>query len=146
MMHAATIPAPSVQIASVASLSGGWLAGRALGSQVRNSEPSEVPMSTDRKYRYLRNCTSFGPGEVRHLEKMIDEATEITYRTFCQHCNWREASELFGYDTHPKQGGLMLKNDWAVTYQRSKYKGKRCYVLCHSAIEYIFVHENFRGR
>jgi hypothetical protein len=145
MSHAAITPTPAARIASVADLSGGWLAGQVPGSREKSYEPSEEGSSTDREYRYLRNCTSFGLGEVRHLTKMIDEAVEISYRTFCKHCSWREASELFGYDTHPKQGGLMLKNDWAVTYQRSTYKGKRCYVLCHSAIEYIFVHADFKG-
>jgi hypothetical protein len=129
----------------VADLSSGWLAGQVLGSHARSCEPSAADRSTDREYRYLRDCTSFGRFEVRHLEEMLDLATEITYRTFCKHCSWREASELFGYDTHPRQGGLMLKNDWAVTYQRSWFKGQRCYVLCHSAIEYIFVRGNRSG-
>lgn len=140
-MLAAITPATSVRSASDIARSDNWLA-RESGSPVKNSGP----LGHGKRYRYLRNCTSFGRFEVRYLEEMLDKASEITYRTFCLHCDWREASKLFGYDTHPKQGGLMLKNDWAVTYHRSWYKGKRCYFICHSSIEYIFVREDFRGQ
>jgi hypothetical protein len=100
----------------------------------------------DKPFRYWKNCVSFN-GDwrgTRKLSEMIDNAVDITYRTFCRHCDWRQASELFGYATHPSQG-LMLGADYMVSYQRSKFDGKTVYVLCHSAIEYIFIREETNG-
>jgi hypothetical protein len=34
-----------------------------------------------------------------------------------------------------------MQNDWAVRYHESKYKGKRCIYVWHSAYEYIWVME-----
>ena len=78
------------------------------------------------KYQFITNC--------------IQASYEITYKTFCKYVDWKEISKLLGYALHPKQG-LMLKNDWAVSYHKSQYMGKPCYFVCWSAIEYIFQKE-----
>jgi hypothetical protein len=36
-----------------------------------------------------------------------------------------------------------MAGDWHVSYHRSKYKGKTVYYFRHSAIEYIFIPEDF---
>jgi len=130
---------PFGSVCSVASLAneGGWLSAP-VSPDLRYSPDLNVAASrTQRPYRYLRNCTSFSRADVKHLEEMIDNARDVTYATFFRHCSWREACALFGCYGHYKQG-LTLKQDWAVSYHRSKYKGRRCYYLRHSAIEYIF--------
>jgi hypothetical protein len=70
---------------------------------------------------------------------MVDAAIDVTYRTMLKHCpgllDWAES---LGYVRYPSQG-LTLKNDWHVSYHRSKYRGRRCYYVRHSSIEYIFV-------
>jgi len=37
--------------------------------------------------------------------------------------------------------GFHIKDDWAVSFCKSKYKGKPCYYIVHSGIEYIFLKE-----
>lgn len=75
------------------------------------------------------------------IHKMVDAAIDVTYRTMLKHCpgllKW--AREM-GYEVDPRKG-LTLKNDWHVSYHRSKYRGRRCYYVRHSSIEYIFVEQ-----
>ncbi len=87
------------------------------------------------KKQYYTNCIG---STAEAINNMIDRAREITYKTFLKHVDWREVSEMFGYDLSPKQG-LTLKNDWHIGYYKSVYKGRPCYYLTHSAIEYIFI-------
>ena len=72
---------------------------------------------------------------------MVDQAVEVSYGTVLRHCTdllqW--AGEM-GYDRRSNQG-LTLKNDWHVSYHKSRYQGYRCYYVCHSGIEYIWVEE-----
>jgi hypothetical protein len=71
---------------------------------------------------------------------MTEIAIDITYKTFLKHVSFIDLSDLFPfYGTHPKQGLLMIKNDWHVSYHKSMYKGKRCYYIEHSGIDYIFI-------
>ncbi len=92
-------------------------------------------------YYYHRNCTEFpnSGSSFDALVSMIDDAIDITYRTFFQYVSLEMVSRgLFDYAMHPR-GGLTLKNDWHVSYHRSKFGEKRCYFLQHSGIEYIFL-------
>ena len=85
-------------------------------------------------YQYC--CVS--PKSLRELEFIIDNAREITYETFIKHVNKEDLADLkqdLGYGRH----GLTLKNDWAVSYHKSKLpNSKPVYFLCHSCIEYVF--------
>jgi hypothetical protein len=101
------------------------------------------PTYAAKPYHYWQCCVDFSE-DVELLIAMIDTAVDITYRTFFQHCDLEEARTLLCYDKHWKQG-LTLKKDWHVSYHRSTYNGKRCYFLCHSGIEYIFVREETDG-
>jgi len=68
------------------------------------------------------------------ISEMVDRSRPITYRTFFKHVSKEEVLELF-----PVYGdGLTIKQDWAVQYARSRYQGRPCYYLIHSAIEYVF--------
>ena len=87
------------------------------------------------KLQYLTNCVN---STAEHINNMVEVAREITYGTFIKHVDWKELANMFSCETHYKHG-LLLKNDWAVSYFKSKYRGKPCYYVCHSCIEYIFI-------
>ena len=83
-------------------------------------------------YRYFTNCTE---RRVRasSLIDMQDRAIEITWRTLTKHVSRKEIDDIFG-ELYPP-----LKDDYAVSFHRSKLNDKRCYYINHSAIEYIFI-------
>jgi hypothetical protein len=93
-------------------------------------------------YQYLTSCVDVPKKDVAALTKMVDEATDITYRTFIKWCsgpdltNWKRER---GYETDINKKGIYLRNDWAVRFHKSKYKGQPCYFICWSAIEFIWV-------
>ena len=88
--------------------------------------------------RFITDCIgSNGPD----IEAMTEAAIDITRRTFLQHVDQSELADIaehLGYCWHPSQG-LTMAADWAVSYHRSKYQGRRCYYFCWSAIEHVFV-------
>jgi hypothetical protein len=91
---------------------------------------------------YQFNCVS---SDAETIGPMVDQAKEITYRTFLRYVSFRHLSELFPwYDRHPRQGGLMLCHDWHVAYFKSKVyingELKPCVFVVHSGIEYVFTH------
>jgi len=86
-------------------------------------------------YFYLTNCVN---STCELITDMTDKAIDVSYRTFCKYVDWKYVSGMLGYDTHPKQG-LMLCNDYHVSYYKSFYSGKPCYYICWSGIEYIFI-------
>jgi|GEM_PF-2083100 len=94
-----------------------------------------------KKAKYVGNCTTL-PGE--HVEKMVDQAKPIEYEYFLRVVSREDLKQLFpryrwhrGWDT-----GLRLKDDWAVRFYSSTFKGKPCVFIDHSAIEYVFVCTN----
>lgn len=90
-------------------------------------------------YRYACNCTDLNDG--RPIHEMVEAAVDVTYRTVLKHClgllDWAVQQ---GYSRHPNQG-LTLKADWAVSFHKSTFKGRPCYYVRWSAIEYIWVKE-----
>jgi hypothetical protein len=72
------------------------------------------------------------------ITEMCDQSISITYRTFISKLSPAARKEIKGMLGYERQG-LTLKGDWHVSYHRSKYQGKRCYYLVHSAIEYVFL-------
>ena len=95
-------------------------------------------------YLYHKNCTQFPTREFWYscLVDMIGQAIDITYRTFMSKLNRHQVAELFPqYDWRKFPRDLTLKQDWAVSYHRSKLNGERCYFIKHSGIEYIFLSE-----
>lgn len=71
---------------------------------------------------------------VEDLNKMNDDAVEVTYHTMLRNCeDLREWATAHGYDQH-----LRLHKDWHVSFHRSKFKGQLCHFLRWSGIEYIW--------
>ena len=94
-------------------------------------------------YNFYSDCVSWPePAEKEGgLMDMIDNAIDITRKTFLQHINREDLQILedaLSYSKHPRQG-LTMAADWAVSYHRSKLHGKRVYYFRHSAIEYVFI-------
>lgn len=93
----------------------------------------------DRCYRF--NCV--GCGDVEMLTHIIDNSREISYATFMRNVDKESFKELkenyFEFYEKSSKTGLTFKNDWHITYFKSKTpKGKVVYFFSHSAIEYIF--------
>ena len=77
---------------------------------------------------YVGSCIS---AKAEDIWAMVDNATQITYRTFLKHVpDIREWS---------KSLPVPLSQDWSVGFFKSKYKGKPCYYMNHSSVEHIWV-------
>ena len=87
------------------------------------------------KKQFITNCVS---STEEAISNMIEQSKDITYKTFFKRVDWVEVSRMLGYDLHPSNG-LTIKNDYHVSYSKSKYKGKSCHYVTWSAIEYIFI-------
>ena len=77
----------------------------------------------------------------RAITDMVDNAREISLKTFRRHVNANERREIethLGYAVG-HQRGLHLKDDFHVSYGKSVYRGKSCVFMAHSAIEWVFV-------
>ena len=95
----------------------------------------------EKQFNYVTCCVD-SDGE--SINGLVDAATVVTYRTMMLNCNgllpWAKAH---GY---AKRGpGLTLRADWAVTFHKSKYRGKPCYYLQWSGIEYIWTKDKHVG-
>lgn len=74
----------------------------------------------------------------RDITDMVDQSRQITSQTLRRRIGpdaWRDLSERLGYGDCP---GLRLDSDYAVSFHTSRYLGRRCYYVVHSAIEYVF--------
>ena len=87
-------------------------------------------------YHYHTNCCCSTADDIC---PMVDSAIDITYDTFIKHVPWHEIADIFPFYCWNGRNGLHIKSDYTVSFHRSKFKGKRCYYIRHSAIEYVFV-------
>lgn len=83
------------------------------------------------KATYLTCCVN---STARLIDNMVGIAKEITCKTFLRRADIDV--ESFGYVRRGK--GLKLQNDWYVRFYKSRYGGKLCYYMVHSATEYIY--------
>ncbi|WP_028492719.1 hypothetical protein [Thioalkalivibrio sp. ALE19] len=91
------------------------------------------------RFVYFTSCVD---DDAEAIEAMVDASVEVAASTFRRRCDWREATELLGYDQCPP--GLRLDTDDAVRFHKSRFRGYPCYYIVHSSIEYIFVHPEHR--
>jgi len=90
------------------------------------------------KMLYLTNCTC---GDGDGITDMVDVAKEIKYRTFCKYVSQESLQDVFpSYSFGGKKKGLFLKNDYAVRFYKSVYRGKKCVFVDWSCIEFVFVY------
>lgn len=99
-------------------------------------------------YIYKTDCTHAKGHDIR---EMLDLAREITWETFRKHVHWADVKEIFpDYSYKGEKSneyrvltiGFHIKDDWAVSFWKSKYRGVPCYFITHSGIEYIWTKEN----
>jgi len=88
-------------------------------------------MST-RNFRYETCCVN---ANGQDISDMVDSSKNITWETLLKHVNIEEIEMIL-----PNENPT-LKKDWAVSFHKSKYQNKKCYYICHSAIEYVFVED-----
>jgi hypothetical protein len=90
------------------------------------------------RYHYLTCCVS---SVAHHIDAMVDRAREVTYghaRRLIDPEAWWQFMANQGYEIQRGRHGLTMRNDYAVRYFTSIYRGRRCCYIVHSAIEYIF--------
>ena len=94
--------------------------------------------------KFYTNCVNWPRDDVHEpggLCDMIDEALDISRKTFCRHVDRDEretVEQCLGYDLNGRTGCLTMARDYHVSYHRSKLHGERVYFFKHSAIEYVF--------
>ena len=80
--------------------------------------------------------------DVEQLSRCMDNALEITYRTFQQKIGTEEINRInnaLGYYTLKDAArSLKLHNDYAVCFYRGKFHNKTCYIMDHSSIWYVY--------
>ena len=82
---------------------------------------------------YYTCCTS---SSAEKIEKMVDQAKQISYKKLLKHVDQAELDETFSwYHDIP----LSLENDYGVSFWKSKYDNEECVYVEHSRIEYIFI-------
>jgi len=98
--------------------------------------PIPVITRPDKKFVYETSCVNANGDDINEMRDH-DECREVSYRTMRRRCaGLREWAKSMGYDRW-----LPLSKDPYVAYYRSFYKGRRCYYLVYSAIEFIWVEE-----
>jgi hypothetical protein len=86
-----------------------------------------------KKYVFATSCVNSTAEKINAMRAPW-KAQQISYKTFISKVDVKEVEKMLGYGN-----GLRLKNDWHVGFYRSRYEGKPCYYLVHSAIEYIWI-------
>ena len=89
-------------------------------------------------YVYATTCVLEGIENTQALMDMTDDAVEVTLQTIRRHCDLSGFESDCRYAVGPERG-LHLKDDFHVSYHKSRYKGRPCYYVRHSAIEHIFM-------
>lgn len=99
-------------------------------------------MKSKKEFKYETNCIS-AMGE--DINEMKSKAKEITYKNMLRYVGkpFLKLQHELGYDdplsrVSKSRKPLKMRNDWAVSYWHSIYKGIECYYLRWSGIEYIF--------
>lgn len=91
---------------------------------------------------YTRCCDGDGDMDNRlfgeEIRKMVERARPVLYATLRRRCaGLAQIERKLGYDRH-----LAMKDDWAVSFHKSKYRGARVFYFDHSRIEHVFVHKD----
>ena len=97
------------------------------------------------EYHYETCCVH---STAKLITEMVDRAREVTWRTFRKHVPLDEIKQAFpsysyrreryNPDTGELTAPMHIKDDYAVSFWKSRYDGQPCYYLVHSSIEYIW--------
>jgi hypothetical protein len=98
-----------------------------------------------RKYVYETCCVNLSRSDVDDLQDMTDHGRKVSYKTFRKNCpDIEQWAEDHAYERSARRG-LTLQNDYHVAFFKSRFRGRPCYYLVHSSIEYIFCMEEANG-
>ena len=96
-----------------------------------------------RAYYYFCSCVDWDREDVHNpggLCDMISGSRQVTRETYKRRTDRsdREAIECaLGYETHPARG-LIMADDFCVSYFTSEHHGEPVVGFVHSAIEHVF--------
>ena len=93
-------------------------------------------------YNYCASCISASANDI---DDMVDNATQISYNTFIKYVSIEDLKSMFTVYAWGNKKGLKLKDDYAVSYYKSKYKGQPCLYIRHSSIEYVFCRSEYEN-
>ena len=88
-------------------------------------------------FKFLTDCTR-QEVKAEDIHDMQDNAREIHWELFAERVSLPELEAMFPLSFRT---GPHLKDDYAVRFYRSTFRGRLCYFMEHSCIEYIFVEE-----
>jgi 8-oxo-dGTP pyrophosphatase MutT (NUDIX family) len=118
---------------------------------MREAGPTDLTESKLHRYRYACNCVS-GPhgraGDGRAIHEMTDIASDITYEQFVRAVDINDLRNIFGMYNWSRRdtGQLRMRDDYAVSFHRSRWRGIPCIYVDHSRIEYIFTIDGKRPK
>jgi len=92
--------------------------------------------SSGEKYQFHIDCVHARGADIL---AMTDGAREISFATFARRCNTFQLLHDLGYAVAGEKG-LHVKDDYHVSFYRSRYRGRCCYYMDQSSIEYVFTH------
>jgi len=90
-------------------------------------------LESKENYYYHINCVDAKGDDI---EEMTDIAKEISWKTLFGYVNKSDVNDIFGYD---------VSKDYSVSCYKSKYRGKPCFYIQHSRIEYVFLRSQDRN-
>lgn len=98
----------------------------------------ETPSNPPHDYIFWTTCVA-SVGVL--INEMQEQAQDVAYETMRAHCrDLLDVAEQINYERRSTSShGLTLKNDWSVSYHKSKYCGAPCYYFVWSHIEHVWV-------
>ena len=94
-------------------------------------------------YFYVINCVASNAEDIGY---MVDHAEEVPFEVFITQVNNEEFREIEAEMGYPANDFLReMKDDYAVSFWHSTFRGVDCYYFDHSRIEYVFTLEGSMG-
>lgn len=90
-------------------------------------------------FEFFSSCTGW-PIAVQHLNNAINDARDISRRTFLKYVNPEQMQRIereLNYERDARHG-LTMANDWHVSYHKTKLLGCPAVYFVWSAIEFVF--------
>jgi len=87
-------------------------------------------------YFYVTNCVG---STAEDIQAMVDNAEEVSFEDFISHVNEEEFRDIEHNMGYPANEFLQeMKDDYAVSFWHSSFRGVDAYYFDHSRIEYVF--------
>lgn len=98
-----------------------------------------MPQADDKFVLHTRCVDEQTDTHVERLNAMTDKGRAIKAETFFRYVDRERISRELNYAYGRFERGVRLAKDYHVQFFRSNWRGKPCYYLVWSAIEYVFV-------